>query len=83
MKVSCIFVLCMWCAIVAPETCSESCAITFVQGDPLPVQVRGETLPFWFLLNARVRQRDSYSSYSQGNDTGVQMVPRPKPLSVC
>ena len=31
---------------------------------------------------AYVIQHDFYSSYSQGNDERVQMVPRPKPLSV-
>ena len=37
---------------------------------------------FWSKLSAKVGQRDSYRSYSQVNDEGVQMVPRPKPLSV-
>ena len=44
LKVLCLSVL--WCGIVASKICSESCVTTFEQGGPLPVQTRGEPLPF-------------------------------------
>ena len=43
---------------------------------------RGSTLLVLAECCAQVRQRDFYSSSNQGNNEGVQMVPRPKPLSV-
>ena len=43
----CVFSYAVGCAIVAAEICSEPCLTAFVQGGPLPMQARGETLSFW------------------------------------